>query len=148
MTVRSDLGILLVEDCPEDCEATIRALKRSGLENPVVHCVDGDEALDYLHRRGAYAQPRAPRPAMVLLDLNLPGTDGRQVLSEIKSDASLRSIPVLIFTTSNHEEDIKACYQAGANSYIRKPVDLDGFSRALRGVAQYWFDLVQLPPNE
>ncbi|HEV7519056.1 MAG TPA: response regulator, partial [Thermoanaerobaculia bacterium] len=114
--------ILLVEDSPEDYEATERAFRKSGLKNPIHRCTDGDEALDYLFRRGAYADPaRSPRPGIVLLDLNLPGTDGREVLETVKADDSLKQIPVIVLTTSADERDVQACYLAGANSYIQKP---------------------------
>lgn len=134
---------LLVEDSPEDFEATVRALRKSGLANPIFHCSDGDEALDYLYQRGKYA--RAARPGAILLDLNLPGTDGREVLTEIKSDATLKSIPVIVLTTSSDSRDIDKCYHAGANSYIRKPVDLEGFVRAIQHLKEYWFEIVILP---
>src|SRR5215208_4460697 len=110
--------ILLVEDSPEDVETTRRAFQRSGLRNPVFHCSTGDEALDYLFRRGAYADPASsPRPGVILLDLNLPGTDGREVLEEIKRDGDLKQIPVVVLTTSSDDRDVTACYRAGANSY-------------------------------
>ena len=141
--------ILLVEDSPEDYEATVRAFRRSGLKNPVVRCEDGEEALDYLYRRGAYAAPeRSPRPGVILLDLNLPGTDGRQVLSEIKRTERLKDIPVVVLTTSSDERDIKACYRAGANSYIQKPVDIDGFVKAIERLNGYWFEVVILPKGD
>jgi two-component system response regulator len=135
--------ILLVEDSPEDFETTKRAFRRSGLKNPILHCADGDEALDFLFRRGGYAE--APRPGVVLLDLNLPGTDGREVLAEIKADSQLRQIPVIVLTTSSDERDVEACYSAGASSYIQKPVDLDGFMRAIERLNDYWFEVVILP---
>jgi CheY-like chemotaxis protein len=138
--------ILLVEDSPEDFEATVRALRKAGVANPVYRCEDGDEALDYLHRRGRYADPAtAPRPGIILLDLNLPGTDGREVLEEIKADASLQLIPVVVLTTSTDERDVERCYRAGANSYIKKPVDLDGFLQAIRRLTEFWFEVVILP---
>jgi CheY-like chemotaxis protein len=141
--------ILLVEDSPEDFEATLRAFQKSGLKNTIVRCEDGDEALDYLHRRGRWADPaRSPRPGVVLLDLNLPGTDGRQVLAEIKGDERLRDIPVVVLTTSADERDISACYRAGANSYIQKPVDIDGFMKAIERLNGYWFEVVILPKGE
>ena len=141
--------ILLVEDSPEDFEATVRAFKRSGLKNPIIRCEDGEHALDFLHRRGRYADPaRSPRPGVVLLDLNLPGTDGREVLAEIKGDEALRQIPVIVLTTSNDERDVEACYLAGANSYIQKPVDMDGFLRAIERLKGYWFEVVVLPQGD
>ena len=141
--------ILLVEDSPEDFEATQRAFRKSGLKNPLVRCEDGEQALDYLHRRGEYADPaRSPRPGVILLDLNLPGTDGRQVLNEIKHDEHLRDIPVVVLTTSADERDITACYRAGANSYVQKPVDIDGFMKAIERLNGYWFEVVILPKGD
>lgn len=138
--------ILLVEDSPEDYETTERAFRRSGLRNPIVRCADGDEALDYLYRRGEYTDPaKSPRPGVILLDLNLPGTDGREVLSEIKADPSLKQIPVVVLTTSRDDRDVDACYRAGASSYIQKPVDLDGFIKAVERLNGYWFEVVILP---
>ncbi|MCP5007197.1 MAG: response regulator [Planctomycetes bacterium] len=138
--------ILIVEDCPEDYEATVRAFKKLGLLNPVFHCEDGDELLDYLFRRDRYTDPeKFPRPAIILLDLNLPGTDGREVLAEIKRDESLRKIPVVILTTSSDEMDINLCYTAGANSYIQKPVDIEGFFNAIQRLKDYWFKVCILP---
>jgi CheY-like chemotaxis protein len=137
---------LLVEDSPEDFETAERAFRKSGLRNPIVRCADGDEALDYLFRRGQYADPsKSPRPGVILLDLNLPGTDGREVLTEIKADPALKQIPVVVLTTSRDERDVDACYQAGANSYIQKPVDMDGFIKAIERLNGYWFEVVILP---
>jgi CheY-like chemotaxis protein len=138
--------ILLVEDSPEDFETTERAFRRSGLKNPIYRCADGEEALDFLYRRGRYSDPdQAPRPGVILLDLNLPGTDGREVLSEIKNDPNLKQIPVIVLTTSKDERDIEVCYRCGANSYIQKPVDLDGFMQAIERLNDYWFEVVILP---
>lgn len=135
--------ILLVEDSPEDFETTERAFRKSGLKNPIFRCSDGDEALEFLFRRGRFAD--VPRPGVILLDLNLPGTDGREVLAEIKADASLKQIPVIVLTTSSDNRDVQACYNAGASSYIQKPVDLDGFMRAIERLNDYWFEVVILP---
>jgi len=135
--------ILLVEDSPEDFETTQRAFRRSGLKNPIFRCADGDEALDFLFRRGRHAD--APQPGVILLDLNLPGTDGREVLSEIKADPELKQIPVIVLTTSSDDRDVAACYKAGANSYIQKPVDLEGFMQAIERLNDYWFEVVILP---
>ena len=141
--------MLLVEDSPEDREATIRALKRSGLANPINWCGNGDEALDYLFQRGRYGPPSAaPRPLVILLDLNLPGTDGREVLAEVKRSEDLKSIPVIVLTTSTDERDIQSCYFMGANSYVKKPVDLEGFMLAIQRLKDYWFEVVILPRME
>ena len=138
--------ILLVEDSPEDYEATVRAFKRSGLKNPIFRCEDGDNALDFLRHRGLYTDPeQAPRPGVILLDLNLPGTDGREVLTEIKGDEQLKQIPVIVLTTSNDARDVDSCYLAGANNYIQKPVDMEGFLRAIERLKGYWFEVVVLP---
>lgn len=138
--------ILLVDDSPEDCEATRRAFQKAGLANPFFRCADGDEALDFLYQRGKYAGPNAaPRPSLILLDLNLPGTDGRDVLALVKKDPHLKAIPVLVLTTSSDERDIEGCYRAGANSYIKKPVDMGGFLNAIQRLSNYWFEVVILP---
>jgi two-component system response regulator len=138
--------ILLVEDSPEDFETTQRAFRRSGLKNPILRCADGDEALDFLFQRGSHAD--SPRPGVILLDLNLPGTDGREVLSEIKANDDLKQIPVIVLTTSADERDVQACYQAGASSYIQKPVDVEGFMRAIERLNDYWFEVVILPKEQ
>lgn len=141
--------ILLVEDSPEDFETTERALRKSGLKNPIFRCVDGDDALDFLYRRGMYSDPqKAPRPGVILLDLNLPGTDGREVLNEVKTDPDLKQIPVIVLTTSKDDRDIEVCYRCGANSYIQKPVDLDGFMKAIERLNDYWFEVVILPKSQ
>ncbi len=146
MNLAPQQTILLVEDSPEDFEATFRALRRAGLANPIARCEDGDDALDYLYRRGRHADPAtSPRPGLILLDLNLPGTDGREVLAEIKADADLRAIPVVILTTSTDERDVERCYSSGANSYIKKPVDLEGFMRAIQRLKEFWFEIVIVP---
>jgi CheY-like chemotaxis protein len=135
-----------VEDSPEDFETTQRAFRRSGLKNPILRCADGDEALDFLFQRGSHAD--SPRPGVILLDLNLPGTDGREVLSEIKANDDLKQIPVIVLTTSADERDVQACYQAGASSYIQKPVDVEGFMKAIERLNDYWFEVVILPKGQ
>ena len=146
MTTCNGHPLLLVEDSPEDYETTRRAFRKAGFRHEVLHCATGDDALDFLHRRGRYADPlTSPRPAVILLDLNLPGTDGRDVLIEIKAAHTLASIPVVVLTTSADARDVEACYRAGANSYVQKPVDLEGFMRTIRAVHDYWFGAVILP---
>lgn len=141
--------ILIVEDNNEDFETTKRALRQAGLRNNPRRCEDGDEALAYLHRSGKYTDPRtSPRPDIILLDLNLPGTDGREVLREIKTDERLRTIPVIVLTTSEDQRDIQYCYNSGANSYLHKQVDLTGFFAAIKRLKDYWFDIVILPREE
>jgi two-component system response regulator len=138
--------ILVVEDSAEDYEATVRALTRAGLANPLFRCENGDETLDFLFHRGKYTDKgSSPRPGIILLDLNLPGTDGREVLATIKSDEDLQVIPVIVLTTSTDERDIELCYRCGANSYVKKPVDLQGFLYAIQRLRDYWFEVVVLP---
>ena len=149
MNLRSNHPILLVEDSPEDFEITVRAFRKTNIANPIFRCVDGEDALDYLYQRGEYSAPaHAPRPAIILLDLNLPGTDGREVLAEIKQVDHLKDIPVVVLTTSADEVDIENCYRAGANSFVQKPVDLAGFITAIQRLKDYWFEIVLLPKME
>jgi CheY-like chemotaxis protein len=139
------IDILLVEDNPGDVRLTMEALKEAKLLNTVSNVPDGVEALAYLRRQGKYAN--ASRPDLILLDLNLPKKDGREVLSEIKSDADLRRIPVVILTTSRAEPDILKAYNLHANCYITKPVDLDQFIRVAKSIDDFWFTMVRLPPE-
>ena len=138
--------IILVEDDPEDRELTRKAFEGSKLRNRVLEVADGEQALDYLYRRGEYADPTtSPRPDLILLDLNLPKIDGRKVLKMIKEDPDLRSIAVVILTTSSQEEDILRSYNLGVNSYVTKPVRMNGFIEAVKDLEHYWLDLVVLP---
>ena len=138
--------ILVVEDSDEDYEATERAFRKVGLNNPLHRCESGDEAIDFLKKEGRYAPPiEVPTPNLILLDLNLPGTDGREVLEVIKSDKNLKKVPVIVLTTSEDDKDIEECYYRGANSYIVKPVDFDGFIDAVQRLKDYWFEIVILP---
>ncbi|MEE8576588.1 MAG: response regulator [candidate division Zixibacteria bacterium] len=121
-------------------------MKRSRLANPIIQCEDGDQALDYLFRQNEYSDPScSPRPGMILLDLNLPGTDGLEVLRQIKQDPILRKIPVIILTTSSDERDIQKCYDAGANSFVHKPVNLSSFVDAIQRLHDYWMEISLLP---
>jgi CheY-like chemotaxis protein len=138
--------ILMAEDDEDDRLLTADALLLSKLANKLVTVNDGEELMDYLRHRGKYAPPAvSPRPGLVLLDLNMPKKDGREALREIKSDPELRSIPVVILTTSKGEEDIERGYNLGANSFITKPVTFDGLVESLRVATEYWFQVVQLP---
>lgn len=140
--------ILIVEDSDDDYIATVRAFKKANLINPVQRCTNGDQAIDYLLQRGEFSGPGiAPRPSIILLDLNLPGTDGKEVLRIIKADPDLQKIPVIVLTTSNAEQDIEQCYAAGANSYVQKPVDLVGFIQSVARLTDYWFNVSILPKN-
>ncbi len=138
--------ILLADDDPDDRLLTIRALKRSRLRNEIYTVEDGEELMDYLHRRGAYADPqRSPRPGLILLDLNMPRKDGREALQEIKSDPVLRRIPIVVLTTSNADADILRSYDLGVNAFITKPVTFEELAHALQVLGDFWFEIVRLP---
>lgn len=141
--------ILLAEDDPGDQELTRRALNEGKIANDLHIVSDGEQALDYLYRRGKYEDPSSsPRPSLILLDLNMPIIDGRQVLSEIKSDPKLSVIPVIALTTSKQETDILKSYQHGVNSYITKPVNIDEFIAVIMSLEDYWFRIVRIPKEE
>jgi len=135
--------ILLVEDNPVDVMMTREAFANGRICNNLHVVEDGEEATDFLYRRGKYSS--APLPDVILLDLNLPRKDGREVLAEIKADPSLRHIPVIILTTSEDEEDILNSYELQANCFITKPVDMEQFTRTLACIGDFWFAVVQLP---
>lgn len=137
--------ILLVEDNQDDYEATVRSLKKNHVLSPVHWCQSGQDALDYLHKTGQYQGLNHDLPGLVLLDLNMPGIDGREVLNRIKDDEKLRSIPVVILTTSADAKDIDQCYDLGASTYIQKPVSFSGLSEAIRTMKEYWFGVAILP---
>jgi two-component system, response regulator len=131
--------ILVVEDSIDDYEATRRALTKANLCNPIVHATCGEEALQHLRTQNTI------KPGLILLDLNMPGLDGRKTLAIIKSSDDLKEIPVVILTTSDDERDVAVCYTLGANTYIQKPVDLDGLFAAIRRLKEYWFEIAILP---
>ena len=137
--------VLLVEDNPGDVLLTQEALAEAKLHLTLSVVTDGVDALDFVYRRGAYAD--APRPDLILLDLNMPRKDGREVLEEIKADQALRGIPVVVLTTSQAEQDIVRSYTLHANAYVTKPVDLDQFITIVHAINQFWFTIVTLPPH-
>ncbi len=137
------IEILLVEDSPSDTDLTLEALRDFKVRNHVNVVEDGVQALQFLHRQGSFAQ--APRPDLIMLDLNLPRKDGRQVLSEIKADEDLRTIPVVVLTTSRAEQDILRAYELNANCYITKPVDFNQFLDVVRSIESFWLCVVTLP---
>ena len=147
MSGRATQPIMIIDDSDDDFEAMERALKRDGkLRNPIMHFDNGAEALDYLFHRAPYdGIDSAPRPGLVLLDLNMPGIDGRTVLTAMKGDEATRCIPVVVLTTSDADMDIAQCYRAGANTYIKKPVALDSLFAALQSLKDYWLDVALLP---
>ena len=137
------IHILLVEDNPGDARLTMEAFREAKVRNDVRVVTDGVEALAFLRREDKYAN--APRPDLILLDLNLPRKDGREVLEEIKSDENLRRIPVAILTTSRAERDILSSYDLHANCFVSKPVDFEEFIRVVRGIEDFWLSIVKLP---
>ena len=137
--------ILLVEDSPGDVRLTMEALKEAKVLNNLSVAADGIEAMAFLRREGAFAQ--APRPDVILLDLNLPKKDGREVLAEIKADPNLRRIPVVVLTTSRAEEDVFRAYDLHANCYITKPVDFKQFLDVVQSIEDFWLTVVKLPAN-
>jgi CheY-like chemotaxis protein len=137
------IHILLVEDNPGDARLVLEALKETRTRNRLSHVLNGVQAIDFLRRAGDHAE--ASRPDLILLDLNLPCKDGREVLAEIKADALLRRIPVIILTTSQAEDDILRAYDLNANCYVAKPVDLDQFSRVIRCLDEFWLNVAKLP---
>jgi two-component system, response regulator len=138
--------ILLAEDDDEDLQMTIEALTENRLGNDLRVTRDGEELMDYLLRRGRYENPSdSPLPGLILLDLNMPKKDGREALSEIKGNAELRQIPVIVLTTSKAEEDIVRSYDLGVNSFITKPVTFAGLAESMKVLSQYWFEIVELP---
>lgn len=143
MTTGRPIEILLVEDNPGDVDLTREMVEASKVRNVIRNVGDGVEAMAYLHRETPYE--RAARPDLILLDLNIPGKDGRTVLSEIKQDADLKHIPVVVLTTSEAESDILRSYQLHANCYITKPVDLTKFTTIIRSIEDFWLTVVKLP---
>ena len=137
--------ILLVEDSPADILLTREAFKNNKLVNAIHVAEDGIQALDFLYKRGKYAS--APRPDLILLDLNLPRKNGREVLAEIKADDNLRSIPIVVLTTSNDDGDILKAYNLNANCYVVKPVGFENFMKAIQSIRHFWFSVVTLPPE-
>lgn len=143
--MHSSVVILLADDDPDDRAFTLRALRQNRLSNDVHTVEDGEELMDFLKRRGNYTD--APRPDVILLDLNMPRMDGREALEQIKSDPSLRKIPVVVLTTSEADQDIVQTYDLGVNAFVTKPVTFDGLVNAIKVMSDFWFEIVRLPPQ-
>jgi len=138
----------MADDDPEDCLLARHAFKEHRLANDLRIVEDGQELLDYLHRRGRFSTPEsAPRPGLILLDLKMPRKDGREALKELKADPDLRRIPVVVMTSSKAEEDVLRSYDLGVNSFITKPVTFEGLVQTVKTLSQYWFEVVQLPTD-
>ncbi|HEX7183155.1 MAG TPA: response regulator [Thermoanaerobaculia bacterium] len=145
-TARKSIIILLAEDDPDDRMLVQDAVAEGRLVNDLRCVEDGEELLDYLHQRGKYAgESAAPRPGLILLDLNMPKKDGREALREIKADPSLRQIPVVVLTTSKAEEDVFRSYDLGANSFVTKPVTFQSLVELMKTLGRYWLEIVELP---
>jgi chemotaxis family two-component system response regulator Rcp1 len=140
-----DLNILLVEDNPGDVRLTQEALREAKIANTVWIARDGEAAMEFLRQQGDHAG--APRPDLVLLDLNLPRKDGREVLEEVKRDPALHRIPVIVLTTSSADRDVLLSYDLHANCYIKKPIEYEEFIGAVRGIENFWLKIVRLPPE-
>jgi len=143
------ITILMADDDADDRRLTQEAFEEGRLINDVRFVENGEQLLDYLRKQGAYAPPAAaPRPGLILLDLNMPRKDGRTVLKELKTDPELRQIPVCVLTTSKADEDIYKSYDLGVNSYIVKPVTFEALVDILQTLEKYWFEIVELPPHQ
>jgi chemotaxis family two-component system response regulator Rcp1 len=145
-TAARPIEILLVEDSPSDAELTIEALREAKISNQLSTVEDGVQAMQFLRRQGPYAE--APRPDLILLDLNLPRKDGREVLAELKTDETLKTIPIVVLSTSRSDQDILRAYQLSANCYIIKPVDFAQFLAVVKTIESFWLTVVTLPRGE
>ena len=137
--------ILMADDDPDDRQLAREAFEEAKLANDLRFAEDGVELLDYLHRRGKFTPGTAPRPGLILLDLNMPRKDGREALREIKLDPEFRRIPVVVLTTSKADTDISKIYELGANSFIAKPVTFDSLVNVMKALGKYWLEIVELP---
>jgi CheY-like chemotaxis protein len=148
MTRTLSITILMADDDPDDRALARDALVESRLRNEMVFAEDGQQLLDYLRRQGKFAPPaHAPRPGLILLDLNMPRMDGREALKEIKGDPELRRIPIIVLTTSKAEEDVFRSYDLGASSFITKPVTFSSLVDTMRSLGRYWLEIVELPDD-
>jgi two-component system, response regulator len=146
---RTPMIVLMADDDADDRLMAQEAFEEACLVNPLYFVEDGEELLDYLYRPGWYTAPEAaPMPGLILLDLNMPKKDGRQALQQIKADAMLRRIPIVVRTTSKAEEDILRTYDLGVSSFITKPVTFEGLVDLVKGLMRYWFEIVTLPPQK
>lgn len=142
MTTKLNEPLLVVEDSNEDFRMLQRLMRRLAVPNPIYRCTNGDEVLEFLYQEGNYQDPDlAPRPSVILLDLNLPGIDGRDILERLKQDQSFREIPIVVFTTSSNPKDIELCYQKGANGYLIKPMDAQELQKTIQAFVDYWLEI-------
>ena len=149
MIDKSHKPLLIIEDSDEDFTALTRTINKARIPNPVYRCEDGEEALNFLYHEGEYQDKSlAPRPSLIVLDLNLPGTDGREILAELKSDRNLQTIPIVIFSTSSNPKDIDACYRQGVSGYLVKPMNVQRLNQLVQTFLEYWFHAVELPSSK
>lgn len=147
MITKLNEPLLVVEDSNEDFRMLQRLMRRLAVQNPIYRCTNGDEVLEFLYQEGNYQDAnRAPRPSVILLDLNLPGIDGRDILERLKQDSSLRKIPIVVFTTSSNPKDIELCYQKGANGYLIKPINAQELQKTIQAFVNYWLE-ANTPPD-
>lgn len=137
--------ILLIDDNPDDFEATSRAIKKNDLRNPIHWCASGLDAKHFLFKTGPYEGAKDELPILIFLDLNMPGLDGRSLLKEVKAAPHLKQIPVVVLTTSNASQDVNECYQLGAATYVQKPLDFASLSNVIKTMKDYWFSVAILP---
>lgn len=146
MKTESYNALLIAEDSDEDFEVLQLLIEQKSIPNPVYRCTNGDKVLDFLYQEGDYGNSdAAPRPSVILLDLNLPGTDGRDVLEQLKQDKNLKEIPIVVFTTSSNPKDIEFCYQKGANGYLIKPFDSQELEKTFQAFVDYWLEANTAP---
>ncbi len=141
MKTKHNSPLLVAEDSDEDFEVLQLLMQQMDVRNPIYRCTNGDKVLDFLYKKGDYENSTtAPRPCVILLDLNLPGTDGRDVLEQLKQDQELKEIPIVVFTTSSNPKDVEFCYQKGANGYLIKPVDSSELEKTVQAFVEYWLE--------
>ncbi|MBW4558489.1 MAG: response regulator [Trichormus sp. ATA11-4-KO1] len=146
MTTKLHEPLLVVEDSNEDFRMLQRLMRRMAVQNPIHRCTNGDEVLELLYQKGSAHNPKATlRPSVILLDLNLPGIDGRDILERLKQDRSFREIPIVVFTTSSNPKDVELCYQKGANGYLVKPMDAEELKKTIQAFVDYWLE-ANTPP--
>lgn len=141
------INILIADDDEEDLIIAVEALQENRVQNNIYCVKDGEELMDYLLHRGSYSKDNAPRPDIILLDLNMPKKNGREALKEIRQHTELKHIPIVVLTTSKAEQDILETYKLGANSYLTKPIDFEGLVEQMKILETYWVQFVKLPPN-
>ncbi len=148
MKERQQQPLLIIEDSDEDFTALTRMINKAKIPNPIYRCEDGEEALDFLYHEGEYEnESLSPRPSLIVLDLNLPGTDGREVLAELKQNQDLQTIPVVVFSTSSNPRDVDACYRQGVSGYLVKPMNTNRLNQLVQTFIEYWFNAVALPSS-